>query len=144
MLSFILFFEWFYNRPSLRYGGYYLFCFFFFIPFSYFISRYKLNYNRVRTSVISLVIISFLIFNIKNISRINKEQNMFKDNKDNIFPLYYAPIQTYKTIGLAENINVYIPTNGDGCYVTKTPCVAGANHVYTKKILGFSAFIRKK
>jgi hypothetical protein len=69
---------------------------------------------------------------------------MFKDNKDNIFPLYYAPIQTYKTIGLAENINVYIPTNGDGCYVTKTPCVAGANHVYTKKILGFSAFIRKK
>jgi len=141
-LSFILFFEWFYNRPSLRYGGYYLFCFFFFIPFSYFISRYKLDYERIRTSVVSLVIISFLIFNIKNISRINKEQNMFKNDKNNIFPLYYAPIQTFKTIELEENINVYIP-KGDGCYVTKTPCVGGGDGVYAKKILGFSAFIRK-
>jgi len=97
----------------------------------------------VRTSVVSLVIISFLIFNIKNISRINKEQDMFKNDKYNIFPLYYAPIQTYKTFELEENINVYVP-NGDGCYVTKTPCVGGAGNVYGKKILGFSAFIIKK
>jgi hypothetical protein len=68
---------------------------------------------------------------------------MFKNNKDNIFPLYYAPIQTYKTVELEENINVYIPTSGDGCYVTKTPCVGGGDGVYAKKILGFSAFIRK-
>jgi hypothetical protein len=142
-LRFILFFEWFYNRPSLRYGGYYLFCFSLFIPFSYFISRYKLDYNRMKTSVVSLVIISFLIFNIKNVTRINKEQKMFKNDKHNIFPLYYAPIQTYKTIKLGENTSVYIPTSGDGCYVTKTPCVAGTENMYSKKILGFSAFIRK-
>ena len=90
-----------------------------------------------------MVIISFLIFNIKNISRINKEQNVFKNNQDNIFPLYYAPIQAYKTVELGENINVYIPTSGDGCYVTKTPCVAGADHMYAKRMLGFIAFIRK-
>jgi hypothetical protein len=142
-LSFILFFEWFYNRPTLRYGGYYLFCFFFFIPFSYYISYYKLNYTRVRKSIFSLVAISFLIFNFKNISRIDKERDMFKNDKDNIFPLYYAPIQTYKTLEIKNKTNVYIPTSGDGCYVTKTPCVSGGDHVYAKKILGFTAFIRK-
>ena len=106
IFSFILFFEWFYNRPSLRYGGYYLFCFFFFIPFAYFISCYKLNYNRIRTSVVSLIVISFLIFNIKNVTRINKEQIMFKNDIDNLFPFFYAPVQTFKTINLENNINV--------------------------------------
>jgi hypothetical protein len=144
VLSFILLFEWFYNHPSLRYGGYYLFCFFFFIPFSYLISRYKLNYNRIKTSVFSLIVISFLVFNIKNISRINKEQDMFKNDKNNFFPLFYAPVQTFKTIELENNINVYFPTSGDGCYVTKTPCVGGADGIYTKKILGFDTFARIK
>ena len=144
VLCFVLFFEWFYNRPSLRYGGYFLFCFIFFIPFSYFISRYKLSYNRIKNSLVSLIIISFLIFNIKNVTRIKKEQNMFKNNKDNIFPLYYAPKQTYKTIKLKNNINVYIPSSGDGCYVTKTPCVGSAERIKTKKTLGFSTFMNTK
>jgi hypothetical protein len=144
ILSFILFFEWFYNRPSLRYGGYYLFCFFFFIPFSYFISRYKLNYSKIKKSVFSLIIISFLIFNFKNINRIYKEQVMFKNDKENMFPFFYAPKQKFNTINLDDNINVYIPTNGDGCYVTKTPCVNDSKHINAKKIFGFDAFLRKK
>ena len=68
---------------------------------------------------------------------------MFKNDKDNIFPLYYAPIQTYKTLEIENKTNVYIPTSGDGCYVTKTPCVSSGDHVHAKKILGFTAFIRK-
>ena len=144
IFSFVLFFEWFYNRPSLRYGGYYLFCFFFFIPFGLFISRYKLNFNRIKNSIISLIIISFLIFNIKNISRIDKEVNMFKNDKDNVFPLFYAPKQSFKTIKLENDVNVYIPTSGDGCYVTKTPCIASADGIYSKKIFGYNSFLRKK
>ena len=143
-LSFILLFEWFYNRPSLRYGGYYLLCFVLFVPFAYFISQYELKYNKIKNSIFSLVIISFLIFNVKNVIRIEKEQNMFKGNKDNIFPLYYAPKQTFKTVELQNKINVYIPTNGDGCYVTKTPCVSGADHIYAKTILGFTVYTNAK
>ena len=144
ILSLILLFEWFYNRPSLRYGGYYLFCFFFFIPFSYYISRYKINYEKIKKSVFSLVVISFLIFNFKNISRINEEKDMFKNDKDNIFPLYYAPIQTFRTIELENNINIYLPTSGDGCYVTKTPCVNGDQGIIAKKTFGFTTFIWNK
>ena len=84
------------------------------------------------------------MFNFKNINRINKEQDMFKNDKDNIFPLFYAPKQTYKTINFMDDINVYIPTSGDGCYVTKTPCVNGVNGIFAKKNFGFKVFFRKK
>ena len=140
LLTFILFFEWFYNRPSLRYGGYYLFCFIFFIPFSYFISNFKINFNRTKKSVISLIILSFLLFNYKNFTRINNEIDMVKDNN---FPLFYAPVQKYKTITLNDGIKVYVPLDGDGCYVTKTPCVSGTNHISAKKQFGFLVFNNK-
>ena len=84
------------------------------------------------------------MFNFKNINRINKEQDMFKNDKDNIFPLFYAPKQTFKTINFKEDINVYIPTSGDGCYVTKTPCVNAVDGIFAKKNFGFKVFFRKK
>ena len=69
---------------------------------------------------------------------------MFKNDKDNIFPLYYAPIQTFRTIELENNINIYLPTSGDGCYVTKTPCVNGDQGIIAKKTFGFTTFIWNK
>jgi len=142
LLSFVLFFEWFYNRPTLRYGGYYLLCLLFFIPFSYFIGLGNKNLIKTKKYIYSLVIISFLLFNLKNINRIKSEISMVKENN---FPFFYAPVQIYETINLKNNVKVYIPENtpkAQGCWITKTPCVSGAEHVSTKKKLGFTIFYR--
>ena len=140
-LSFILFFEWFYNRPSLRYGGYYLLCFMFFIPFSYYLSNKKFKFKRLNKSIISLILLSFLLFNFKNITRISDEIKMVKENK---FPFFYAPTQQYEMIQLDSSTRVYIPGKKyNGCWVIKTPCVAGVDHIKVKKKFGYTIFFRK-
>jgi len=138
----ILSFEWFYNHPAFRYGGYYLLCIIFFVPISYYLSTLKLNFFKKKNTIFYLIIFSFLIFEIKNIKRIKEE---FKIIPDNNFPLFYAPTQLSKEIALDYNVKVYKPLdNQGGCWVAKTPCVMSADHVVVNKKLGFYMFVRKK
>lgn len=68
----ILLFEWFYNHPSLRYGGYSLISLIIFIPFSTYISKFTIN-KYLKKKIIFLILISLIIFSGRNINRINKE-----------------------------------------------------------------------
>ena len=138
--SLILFSEWFYNHPALRYGGYYLLSIIFFAPVSYYLSKKKIFYINKKKTIISLIILSFELFNLKNLSRIKEE---FKIVKKNNFPLFYIPNQYFEEIELEENIKVYLPEEGDGCWVTKTPCVSGYKDVFAKKKFGYTIFVSK-
>ena len=85
-----------------------------------------------------------LIFNLRNLKRIDDE---FIRVKENNFPLFFAPIQTTKEFKFTDDIKVYIPTGKyatTGCWVSKTPCVGGVKNVYAKKKYGFKIFYRKK
>ena len=86
------------------------------------------------------MIASLLIFNARNIIRINKEIKIY--NFDS-FPFFYVPKGDSELIILNENINVYIPKNIDGCWATKTPCVGGVNYLDVKKVFGFNVFLNK-
>jgi len=146
LLSLILFFEWFYNHPAFRYGGYYLFCIIVFIPSAYFLSLKKFNFIDKKKSIIALIIFSFLIFHLRNYIRINEEFLRIKTDiyAENNFPLFYAPLQKTKEIILQNDIKVYIPTGKyatGGCWVSKTPCVANASDITAKKKYGFKIFI---
>ena len=136
----ILFFEWFYNHPAFRYGGYYLLCILFFIPISYYLGTKKHTYINKKNTIICLIIFSFFVFYVRNIKRINEEIIIVSDNN---FPLFYAPIQTYEEINLDYNVNVYKPTSKQGCWVTKTPCVSNTSHIFVKEKLGFKIFVAK-
>ena len=81
-----------------------------------------------------------LIFNARNIVRINKEIKQY--NFDS-FPFFYVPKGDSELINLNENINVYIPKNIDACWATKTPCSGGADNINVKKIFGFNIFLNK-
>jgi len=87
-----------------------------------------------------MVIASLLIFNARNIIRINKELRIYEADS---FPFFYVPKGSSELINLNENINVYIPKKIDACWATKTPCVGGVDHIDTKKIFGFSVFLDK-
>ena len=69
----ILFIEWFYNHPTLRYGGYYVIAILMFIPLSKILSGYyhKKDFN-IRFFSILFIIISIFIY--RNIDRIINEK----------------------------------------------------------------------
>ena len=83
-----------------------------------------------------------LIFNARNIVRINKEVKKY--NFDS-FPFFYVPKGDSELISLDENIKVYFHKNIDACWATKTPCVgvSGDLNLKVKKILGFNVFLSK-
>ncbi len=72
----ILFFEWFYNHPSLRYGGYVLIGLLIFIPISFFLEKFS-NKN-IKLRIKTLVMIAFFVFVLRNIDRINNEIEKYK------------------------------------------------------------------
>ena len=141
LITLILFFEWFYNHPALRYGGYYLFCIIVFIPVCYHLDQKKLFFKKKKKIIVSLICVSFLIFYLRNIQRINEEHNIVKENN---FPLFYSPQQSFKKFELEYETNVYIPTDLSGCWAIKTPCVTSTNNIIVDKKLGYKIFRKKK
>ena len=81
----LLLIEWFYNHPSLRYGGYIIFALIFFIPLSHFLSKYEISKNfRLKSIILFFLVIS--IFIGRNVDRIIYELDFYKANfKQNMF-----------------------------------------------------------
>ena len=83
-------------------------------------------------------------FNVRNIKRINYEvKNYFKSE----FPYFYVLKSGFKSHIFKDNIKVYIPeNNGNGCWVTPTPCVGGVNPKTqgAKKVYSYNVFFSKK
>ena len=68
----ILFFEWFYNHPSLRYGGFSLIALILFMPFSIYISKF-ISIKYFKEKIIFLIVLSLVIFVGRNVNRIHYE-----------------------------------------------------------------------
>ena len=80
-----------------------------------------------------------LIFNVRNIKRIDKELKVYNSNS---FPFFYIPRVDFKTINTDKGINVYAPID-EACWAIKTPCVGGIETIDIKKIFGFTVFLDK-
>jgi hypothetical protein len=72
----ILFFEWFYNHPSLRYGGYSVIALLLFIPSSINLSR-NIKTKNFKNKISFFVIISMIIFFGRNIDRVINENKKY-------------------------------------------------------------------
>ena len=80
IILFFLFLVWFINHPSLRYGGYIFFALMFFIPISNFLAK-KVYFDKILKKRINvLIIITFSIFIIKNIIRLQNENDKYQYN----------------------------------------------------------------
>ena len=140
LITLILFFEWFYNHPALRYGGYHLFCIIVFIPICYYLSQKKLFFTKKKKVIIYLICISFFIFYLRNIDRINEEHHIVKENN---FPLFYIPQQNFEKFELEHETNLYVPTDLSGCWAVKTPCIYGVENTIVDKKWGYIIFRKK-
>ena len=76
----ILFLEWFYNHPALRYGGYTILALMVFIPISLFLEKFQSNSILFKKKVYFLIALTTLIFISKNLNRINHEYIKYNYN----------------------------------------------------------------
>ena len=76
----ILFLEWFYNHPALRYGGYTIVALMVFIPISLFLEKFQSNSILFKKKVYFLITLTALIFISKNLNRINHEYIKYNYN----------------------------------------------------------------
>ena len=77
VILFILLFEWFYNHPALRYGGYCIISLILFIPISNMLQKIIINNKKYYNIAWIFIAISLLVFFSRNINRIYAENKIY-------------------------------------------------------------------
>jgi hypothetical protein len=75
---FLLFFEWFYNHPSLRYGGYVLVFSIIFLPLIIILKSFKTKNEKIK--ILILITLLTITFEVRNINRLHKEYKIYNYN----------------------------------------------------------------
>lgn len=123
----ILFFliEWFLNHPAMRYGGYVLIGLILITISSTILTKFNISKKKVVNLTIFFVIITFLIFNLRNVIRINKEIDIY-GYKPLVNPFFY--VEEVKSIITAEDkdLKIFSPVK-NSCWGSKTPCSYNTN-----------------
>ncbi len=87
LITFILFLEWFWKHPALRYGGFCLWALLIFIPTSVLLERY--SQEKTRTKLVVLLLITIFIFMGRNFKRISTEIKQY-NYKPFVYTFYYV------------------------------------------------------
>lgn len=104
----------------MRYGGYVLIGLPIILFSSSIVERFKIPNKKIFNTAVFFLIASILIFNLRNIIRINKEINVYKyDPLES--PFFFVKDINSKIIYNNEKFVIYSPINGS-CWASKTPC----------------------
>ena len=116
----IFFLEWFLVHPSMRYGGYVLFALPIFIYTSRKIETYIILKKKLHLASIFLIFLTLVIYNVRNISRINFEVNNY--NYDLLkSPFFNVENVDVKIMDQVDNFKIYKTVSGS-CWGAPTPC----------------------
>ena len=123
----VLGFEWFYNHPALRYGGYCIIALLFFIPACIKLEQIKIDYIRYTRVSMIFIMLAIFVFNIRNIHRIVKEVNFYQ---------YKPIIETFYHVGdgnfrIQKKMNKFI-SQYDNCINNKELCSIEKQKIYKK------------
>ncbi len=129
-IIFILLFEWFYNHPALRYGGYCLIASIFFIAISLLMEKFSISKEKLIKRTKYLIAITILVFISRNINRINYEVKTygyqpFKVTYYDIKPVFFDNAKRIKIL-----IDQY-----EECNVNKKNCDSKSD-LKMKKLFG--------
>lgn len=140
LLILIPFFVWFLNFPALRYAGYVIVSYLFFLPFIFYFISKNLTFKNFEKKTKILICIAFLIFNIKNLNRINNQLELSLNDNHNFknFPFYWIKKVNYNEL-IINDQKVYL-INKDMCWNTPPPCVRNLNFKINK-INNYNFFI---
>ena len=114
----ILFFEWLYNHPTLRYGGFCLIASFAFLSISLLIEKSGLSLEKIKKRIFFLIILSLVVFFGRNTNRLFHEykQYDYKPTQNIYYHIDDAHFNFQKTI---EKLIL----NFENCSRSKNACV---------------------
>ena len=84
-----------------------------------------------------------VIFNIKNILRINSEFKRVDRYQYKDFPFFYVEKVDFTIKNIRNDILFYVP-NDNNCWATNFPCIEDYDNIDVKKIGIFTIFFKKK
>ena len=121
--------------PTLRYGGYPIVFLTLSIPTALIYQRLK-NKDFFEKKLKYLIILIVIIFNLKNINRIDKEFKRTDLYKFDNFPFFAIPEKKFILEEFPSGLIVY-RTNGH-CWNTPTPCIGNlSGKINVKKNNGY-------
>ena len=124
---------WFTNHPQLRYGGYSISFLVLSIPLALLFQNFE-NKKFFEKKFKFLAILIIVLFNVKNIDRINKEIQRTDHYSYDNFPFFAIPKKEYIFEKTTSGLVIY-KTKGH-CWNTPSPCVQSLgkfNFIITKK-----------
>ncbi len=136
-----LFLEWFLGHPSMRYGGYVLFALIIFLFTSRIIEYFNVSLKKIYFSSICLIFLTLIIFNTRNVFRLNLEIKQYGYNIVNS-PFFFVKDVNYKVLNEYENIKIYQTSEGQMCWATPTPCT-NRDSLKIKKLNGFKTILQE-
>ena len=140
LLILMIFFIWFTKHPTLRYGGYSIVFLTLSIPIAILFQR-AINRKNFKKNFKYLVLLIVVIFNFKNIVRINNEFQRTDLYRFNNFPHYAIPEKKFISQKSSSGLTFY-RTSGH-CWNTPTPCTGSLkSKIGVKKINGYYFLIK--
>jgi hypothetical protein len=141
---FFLFVIWFFNHPSIRYGGYIIISALFFLPAAKYLPIFCQFNNNMTKKLVILVIIVFFIFNIKNLIRISDEFNRNDFYKFTNFPFYQSESEKFQKIRTLSGHILYAPdgTAGGYCSALPTPCGYIGKNIKSREVFNYIFYYR--
>ena len=133
----LLFFEWFYNHPALRYGGYCIISLIVFLPFSLILEKFNIPNKKIKIKFLGLIFIVTLIFISRNLIRINDE--IVKYNYKPFINTYYRIDKNHFRIDKRFN---KILNNHKNCKSNNDKCDSKESF-NIQKLLNTYIFVRK-
>lgn len=120
LIIMVIFFIWFTNHPQLRYGGYSVLFLIISIPLALLFDRFE-SKKFFTKKFKFIVIIIIIIFNLKNIDRINNEIQRTDHYKYDNFPFFSIIEKEFVSETTSSGLIIY-KTQGH-CWNTPSPCV---------------------
>ncbi len=80
LILILLLFEWFWNHPALRYGGFVLVFLIMIFPFAVLFSNQNFIYKKKHLQIKLILLIIFIVFSGRNINRLINEYNIYNYN----------------------------------------------------------------
>jgi len=134
---------WFLKHPDLRYGGYVIVSLLFFIPISIYLSNFNIKNDQKNLICKYILVFVLVIFNFKNIMRINSEFKRVDKYQYKNFPFFYVEKVDFTIKNIRNDILFNIPNNNN-CWATPFPCIEDYNNIDVKKIGKLTIFFKKK
>ncbi len=134
----LLLFEWFYNHPALRYGGYAVIISLTFLTLSIRLNKYQIHIESIKKKFKILMLITIIVFLGRNINRIHNEITVY--NYKPIIDVNYNVEESYFKIPYLINSKIL---NYELCKKKEIKCKE-EDKIQIRKSLNYYVLYREK